>query len=99
VSTRYPTALPDIWPALPDRWGCLHGKTGGDMDEGTAFSEHTITADTAEDAEKRVLAVIAYDYSDMRKHGYLEDAVATAHSPDSQATDVWVVRINYRRTS
>lgn len=87
MPTTYGMDLPAV---PPDRWEAHWQGGGGDVDEGTAYSNFLINAGSAEEAERRLLAHVDHAYEDD-----IRGAVATAAATDRPGR--WQVRINLAR--
>lgn len=66
---------------FPSTWNVSRVSSGGDPDEGTAWVTFRVKADTAEEAERRVL-----DYMDFNYEDDLRGAVANAMPVETPMT-------------
>lgn len=80
--------FPVLTPPFDD-WNAGWTGAGGDPDEGTAYATFTVNATTPEEAEKRIVSWVDYNYEDD-----LRGAVATA---TETTPDRYTVRIAYAR--
>lgn len=81
--TTYPTALP---PVPADRWGATITGNGGDPDEGTAWIEGSVRAESNIGAEIRFLAYLDRNFEDDLRG-------ATATGTAMPELGVWRVRV------